>query len=73
MERVNGIEPSSHFRKADTHNTLYYQHIQTRLTWVDFSTILALLWQAFTKDPVHPTGTHPTLARMAGGFSAAPK
>ncbi len=27
MERVKGIEPSFRFRKADTHKTLYYQHI----------------------------------------------
>ena len=32
VERAMGIEPTFHFRKADTCKTLYYQHIQTRLT-----------------------------------------
>jgi hypothetical protein len=32
LERVKGIEPSFRSRKADTHYSPYYQHIQTRLT-----------------------------------------
>jgi hypothetical protein len=27
VERAMGIEPTFHFRKADTHKTLYYKHI----------------------------------------------
>ena len=42
LATLPGIEPGLPFHKADTHKSLYYQHNQTRLTWADFSTILAL-------------------------------
>ena len=54
LERVKGIEPSFRFRKADMHKTLYYQHIQTRLTWVDFSIIFSTTMASIHQRPSSP-------------------
>ena len=49
-----GIEPTFRFRKADTHKTLYYQRIQTRLTWVDFSSIFSTTMASVHQRPRSP-------------------
>jgi hypothetical protein len=50
----SGIEPIFRFRKADTDDSLYYQHIQTRLTWVEFSTIFSTVMASVHKRPRSP-------------------
>jgi len=54
LERVKGIEPSFRFRKADTQKPLYYQHIQTRLTWVDFSISFSTVMASVHQRPKSP-------------------
>jgi hypothetical protein len=52
MATLPGIEPGLPSRKADAQKPLYYQHNQTRLTWGDFTTILALYGKHTSKTPL---------------------
>src|ERR1041384_6324719 len=54
MVARTGIEPVFRFRKVDTQKTLYFQHIRTWLTRLDFSISFSTVMASVHQRPKSP-------------------